>query len=379
MTHGALTRLLLNGTPDQAAIAQFVADNEFPLVEPGRVTFVYRGQADEVLLRRWISGLSTAQPLQALAGTDLWALTMQLPDNSRFEYKFEVHAGGHKHLVVDELNGVLAHDPFGANSVCQGYGYQRPPWSLHDPESRPGTLDRLQLNSTALGEKREVQVYLPARFRRSRTYPLLLVHDGLDYLRYADFKAVLDNLIHRQEIPAMIVALTQSPDRLKEYAAYGQHARFLAEELLPRLADKFPLVDDPGARGLMGASLGGVASLHAASLYPQHFGQLLLQSGSFAFSDLGHHDKGPVFDPIVEFINAYRNQPFPLAQKIYMSCGIYESLIYENRSLLPVLQAQNMQVQFEEARDAHNWENWRDRLRQGLTWLFPGPLWMVYE
>ena len=24
-------------------------------------------------------------------------------------------------------------------------------------------------------------------------------------------------------------------------------------------------------------------------------------------------------------------------------------------------------------------ENWRDRLREGLSWLFPGPLWMVYE
>ena len=129
----------------------------------------------------------------------------------------------------------------------------------------------------------------------------------------------------------------------------------------------------------MGASLGGVASLHTASLYPDRFGTLLLQSGSFAFSDLGQHQKGPIFDPVVRFVNEYRKKPFALAEKIYLSCGIYESLIYENRSLVPLLQAQGMQVNFEEARDAHNWENWRDRLRQGLTWLFPGPLWMVYE
>jgi len=38
-----------------------------------------------------------------------------------------------------------------------------------------------------------------------------------------------------------------------------------------------------------------------------------------------------------------------------------------------------IEVRFEEARDAHNWENWRDRLRNGLSWLFPGPQWMVYE
>jgi len=81
----------------------------------------------------------------------------------------------------------------------------------------------------------------------------------------------------------------------------------------------------------------------------------------------------------VRFMNGYRRRPFAVAEKIFMSCGIYESLIYENRSLVPLLQAQGMQVNFQEARDAHNWENWRDRLRQGLTWLFPGPLWMVYE
>jgi enterochelin esterase family protein len=149
--------------------------------------------------------------------------------------------------------------------------------------------------------------------------------------------------------------------------------------VVPLLRSKFPLQDDPAACGLLGASLGAVAAFHAAARYPDMFGRLLLQSGTFAFTDLGHHMKGPALDPVVEFINDYRAKPFRLAERIYMSCGVYESLIYENRSLLPVLQAQGMQVNFEEARDAHNWENWRDRLRSGLTWLFPGPLWMVYE
>jgi len=348
-------------------------------VQPGNVTFVYRGVADEVLLRRWIAGVDTAQPLQPLAGCDLWALTMDLPDNSRFEYKFEVVTNGERQLVVDELNGVLAHDPFGANSVCQGFGYRRPGWTLRDAEARTGTMTGLRFRSEAFADNREVQIYLPARFRDNRSYPLLVVHDGLDYLRYADLGIVLDNLIHRQEIPAMIVALTQSPQRLTEYTADQRHAVFISEELLPELARSFPLLDDSAARGLAGASLGAVAALHTASQYPHLFGQLLLQSGSFAFSDLGHHRKGPVFDPVVEFINEYRRKPFAVAEKIYLSCGIYESLIYENRSLVPLLQAQGMQVKFEEARDAHNWENWRDRLRQGLSWLFPGPLWMVYE
>ena len=78
-------------------------------------------------------------------------------------------------------------------------------------------------------------------------------------------------------------------------------------------------------------------------------------------------------------MNAFRENPGQPAERIYVSCGIYESLIYENRSLVPRLQAQGMEVRFEEARDAHNWENWRDRLQNGLSWLFPGPLWLVYE
>ena len=371
--------LFRDGAPDPAAVNNFVDQNHFPLIEPGRVTFVYRGQAEEVYLRRWIAGLSTAQALEPLEGCDLWALTMELPEKSRFEYKFEVVAKGERQLVLDDLNGVLAHDPFGANSVCQGYGYERPGWTLHDAEARSGRLATLKFASSTFQDTRELEIYLPARFRRSRAYPLLVVHDGLDYMRYADLKNVLDNLIHRLEIPAMIVVLTQSPNRLVEYTGNEQHARFLSEDLLSAVAAKFPLIDDRNARGLVGASLGGVAALHAASRYPRIHGQLLLQSGSFVFSDLGHHKKGPIFDPVVRFVNEYRNHPFAIAEKIYMSCGMYESLIYENRSLVPLLQDQGMQIFFEEARDAHNWENWRDRLRQGLTWLFPGPLWMVYE
>jgi enterochelin esterase family protein len=38
-----------------------------------------------------------------------------------------------------------------------------------------------------------------------------------------------------------------------------------------------------------------------------------------------------------------------------------------------------MQVKLVEARDGHNWENWRDRLREGMSWTFPGPLMMIYE
>jgi enterochelin esterase family protein len=130
----------------------------------------------------------------------------------------------------------------------------------------------------------------------------------------------------------------------------------------------------------MGASLGAVASLAAAWKHPGFFGRLLLQSGSFAFTDIGKGwRKGQVFDRVTEFMNRFRRAPGRPAEWIFVSCGVYESLIYENRSLLPLLQAAGPEVKYVEARDGHNWENWRDRLREGLSWLFPGPLWTTYE
>jgi len=362
--------------PEAATLARATRS---PIVDPGGVTFVYRGAADAVNLRCWIHGLPASQPFERVGRDDLWVLRVELPENSRIEYKFEVVRDGHEEWILDPLNPLQATDPFGANSVAQGHGYQRPEWTLADPSARPGTVDEIAISSAALGDDRHVAVYVPARFRRSRRYPLLIVHDGLDYLRYASLQVVLDNLIHRLEIPPMIVALTQSPDRLAEYAGHDGHARFVAEELPRQLQHDFPLHPSPAARGLMGASFGGVASLHAAWRHPGVFGRLVLQSGSFAFADIGHHRRSPTFDPVARFVNEFRRRPGTAAERMYLSCGIYESLIYENRSLVPLLRHHGIEVRYEEVRDGHNWENWRDRLQSALTWAFPGPLWMVYE
>ena len=43
------------------------------------------------------------------------------------------------------------------------------------------------------------------------------------------------------------------------------------------------------------------------------------------------------------------------------------------RELVPLLRETGMEVLYSEARDGHNWENWRDRLLEGLAHLFPGP------
>jgi enterochelin esterase-like enzyme len=376
----AINRLRDRRPLDSAAVERFLARNQVPIIEGPRCTFLYRGEADQVFLIHRIFGLPDHLPLRRLHGTDLWYAVVELPEGSRVEYQLEVARGGQRERINDPLNPHLAHSPMGSSSVCYAHGHEIPDWTVPDPEARAGSLVDMVVPSRALRRDTQVTLYLPARFRRTARYPLLIVHDGGDYLTYAAAKTVLDNLIHRLDVAEVVAAFSYPGERLTEYANSAAHARYLTAELLPRLEAELPLVARPSARCLMGSSFGAVASLSTAYRYPDVYGSLLLQSGSFVFTDIGqNHGGGPAFEPVVRFINRYRAAPRRVADRLFVSCGVYEPLIVPNRSMVPVFEAAGMAVRYVEARDGHSWENWRDRLRDGLSWIFPGPQKFFYE
>lgn len=354
-------------------IDRFISQNTFPLIERSAVTFVYRGEADAVKLRHWLKGLVAAPAFTRLGATDLWHLTVAIPEGSRIEYKFDVINGGTHGWINDPLNPLVAEDPFGANSVCQAYGYETPEWSLPDEAAPSGRLEELNVASAAFGGRRELRVYLPAGFRDDEIYPLVVAHDGEDFAAYAGLATVLDNLIQRSDIAPVVVALTQSPDRIREYTDDPRHAAFLCEELLPALHARYPLRDEAAGRALMGASLGAVASLTAAWRRPGVFGRLLLKSGSFMVTETSFHGRDPLFERIYDVIRTFREDPGALPQRIFVSCGLYEGLIDQNRALVAFLREHGADVLFVEALDGHHWQNWRDQLREGLAWVFPDP------
>jgi enterochelin esterase-like enzyme len=376
----AINRLRERRPVDPAAVDRFLARHDVPIVEGSRCTFLFRGEADEVHLVHRIVELPERLPLRRLRGTDLWYLVLELPSGSRVEYQLEIVRGGRHEQVNDPLNPHRSHSPVGSSSVCFASGYVTPEWTVPDPEARPGSLLDMVVPSRALRRDRRVTLYLPARFRRTASYPLLLVHDGGDYLQYAAAKVVLDNLIHRLDVAELIAAFLYPGERLTEYANSTAHARFLTSELVPRLEREYPLAGTPTGRCLMGSSFGAVAALSAAYRSPDTYGGLLLQSGSFVFTDIGtDHGGGAAFDPIVRFVNRYRARPRRVADRMFVSCGVYEPLIVRNRSMVPTFEAAGMRVRYVEARDGHSWENWRDRLRDGLSWIYPGPQKLVYE
>jgi enterochelin esterase family protein len=380
-----MTRLAINrlreGRPDDAAVDRFLSRHEVPIVEGDRCTFLWRGEADAVHLAQRIVGLPDRIPLRRLRDTDLWYAVLELPEGSRINYQLEVRRGTEVECGNDPLNGKLSYSPVGTSSVCFAHGYRTPQWTFPDPDARPGELVELVVQSRALRRDCRVTLYLPARFRRTASYPLLVAHDGGDFLQYAAAKTVLDNLIHHLDVAEVVVAFLHPQDRLVEYANSPQHARFVTRELVPRLEAELPLVARRSGRCLLGSSFGAVASLSAAYRAPDVYGALVLMSGSFVFTDIAgaDHGGGAVFDPVVRFVNRYRERPRRVADRVFVSCGVYEPLIIRNRSMVPTFEAAGMAVRYVEARDGHSWENWRDRLREGLSWIFPGPQKFFYE
>jgi hypothetical protein len=131
------------GPRTREAVDAFFGSHSFPVVDGSVITFVWRGDAEAVHLKHWVFGLPSSQQLTRVEGTDVWHRTLQLPPGSRVEYKLEVVRNGHGEWIKDPLNPNHARDPFGANSVAHGTGYEIPSWIHHDATRSGSTRRRL--------------------------------------------------------------------------------------------------------------------------------------------------------------------------------------------------------------------------------------------
>ena len=194
-------------------------------------------------------------------GTDLWYVVPSCRTGSRIDSQLEIRRGEHVERTNDPLNPKVSHSPFGALSVCFATATVA---GLDLP--RPGRAargaDRAGACAAARCAATPVTVYLPARFRRAATYPLLVVHDGSDYLKYAAAKTVLDNLIHRLDVAEIVVAFVHPHDRLAEYANSAAHARYVTARAACRTWSP-SCRWSPGrpADACSGSSFGAVAAL----------------------------------------------------------------------------------------------------------------------
>jgi enterochelin esterase family protein len=112
----------------------------------------------------------------------------------------------------------------------------------------------------------------------------------------------------------------------------------------------------PGAYGLLGASMGGLQALYAGLRAPGIFGHVLSQSGAF--------DQDYVAWDLIR-----HGPPRPL--RLWLDVGRHEWLLEPNRRLVSLLRDKGYDLGYHEHNGGHNYPSWRDQVWRGLEHLFP--------
>ncbi len=212
------------------------------------------------------------------------------------------------------------------------------------------------------------QLHVPADSTPDESLPLLVVHDGPEYADLAQLLRYVTTLARVEPALRCRVLLLQPIDRDRSYSASPAYARALATRMLPKVTDAVTTAGRPVG---VGASLGGLAMLHAASSYPGTFSGVFSQSGSFFRPRTDGMERGyRHYNRIVRFVDDIDAAPQRLADlHVTMTCGTGEENLANNRSLTRRLMRQGVPTQLIENPDGHNYTGWRDCLDPGLRLL----------
>ena len=135
------------------------------------------------------------------------------------------------------------------------------------------------------GTQRKYWVYVPAQYDKAKPACVMVVQDGLGKARGWKLPTVMDNLIHKKEMPTtigifidhgkVVSHLKDAQPRFNrsfEYDSVGdRYANFLIKEILPEVGKKWNLSDDPNDRSIAGSSSGGICAWTVAWERPDQF------------------------------------------------------------------------------------------------------------
>ncbi len=174
----------------------------------------------------------------------------------------------------------------------------------YGPDSEPqagvpqGTVTKMPpwKSEVFAGTVRDWWIYVPAQYDPQKPACVMVFQDGEWYVNpKGDFRVpvVFDNLIHKKEMPVTIGIFLNPgvfPDKRKglgknrsvEYDTLSpKYAEFLEKEILPEVAKKYNLRNDPEARAICGISSGGICAWTVAWERPDLFRKVLSHVGSF--------------------------------------------------------------------------------------------------
>ena len=181
--------------------------------------------------------------------------------------------------------------------------YQLSPDSLPQAGVPKGKLEGpFQFRSRIIaGTVRRYWIYVPAQYTGEQPANVLVFQDGQRATNPTGplrVPQVLENLIHKKEIPVTIgIFITPGhraenyPDdlgtgnpnnRAAEYDSLSDtYARFLVEEMLPEVGKTYKFTADPAGRAIGGTSSGAICAFTVAWQRPDQFRNVISMIGSY--------------------------------------------------------------------------------------------------
>ncbi|SFU91978.1 alpha/beta hydrolase [Alicyclobacillus macrosporangiidus] len=239
--------------------------------------------------------------------------------------------------------------------------------SHHDPTRR--TIETHTLYSAHLHEDRTLKVYLPPGYDPANRYPLLYCHDGLEFFTHGRIATIANRMLEAGEIqPLVIVGIAVNKARRNDdYGPDGArreaYTRFVLEECMPFIEDRYAAGGRPAMRFMAGVSLGAAISLSIHLDHPVEFRRLLLFSGAF-------------YRPLLERVEAAEDLS---GLEAFMVVGTEETAVETNagardflalnREMRTRLERAGANVTYQEDEGRHIWGFWQRKMPEALAWL----------
>jgi predicted alpha/beta superfamily hydrolase len=333
-------------------------------------------------------------------GEGSYAITLMLPIDTELRFKFtrgswETVEKGRRfeeiadrsHLVVGDETVVLRVENW------RDYSGEREIYTV------TGDLEYHEdFPSAELGNERTVLVYLPPGYRddEETRYPVLYMHDGQNLFDAGtsfigvewSVDETLDRMIEEGDVrPLIVVGVYNTAQRETEYTpavdagrGHGggadRYAAFIVEELKPFIDANYRTLPGRKDTGVMGSSLGGIASLYIAWSHPDVFTRVGAMSTAYWWAD----------NQILSFLE--ERDP-PAGARVWLDMGTAEDRSDRNKDDVPdiielhrrarnILMDKGLEVQrtlryVEDEGAAHNEHAWAARFPRVVKFLFPAP------
>ena len=355
----------VNAAPQQdkqAIVDSFMnAAPSFPFIEEKTIVyFIYQGAVGSVTVPGDANGWDgNLFPMTQIEGTLFWYREAVFESDARLDYKFVLNGST---WILDPLNPKQVSGGFGPNSELAMPDYIQPPEIEYYPNIHHGSIDTFPFTSTVLSNTRTIRVYTPPDYDLHSTYryPLMLFHDGAEYITLGSAANILDYLLSENKMNPIIAVFVPPVNRDNEYAfsQTQQFESFIIDELMPYIDANYRTITTPDKRAMAGLSYGGLITSQICYNNPDNFGLAAPFSPSYWANNMSVFNM--VLNGSVENI------------KWYIDWGTYEiSIMLNGRSMRDGLIDKGYELIWKEWHEGHSWGSWRAHLDIALEYFFP--------